>query len=379
MRKNFINKSILVVLLTTVFLAGCGHDHSGSAATEGSPAHTSSLFSDSTLPDLTKPVNEHVLSNQKIIRAEQGAKLYTVTIPGLVTYDTRKKTAVAARVAGRIERLYVHYNNQPVQKGQLLLELYSPDLVAAQRELLLLHRAENKSPLLEAARRKLVLLGMSPAAINKVLATGEPMYRVGLYSPVSGYVLDVQDNSLPSAINLNGTATPMLVREGQYLRMEQLVFTIYQNTDLVAEFAFSPVLNKLPAEGKKILYYPVGDSLKARTGKIRMIQPVYKAGQQFTLTRLDVPAEAFKVGELLQAEVAVMGSEGWWLPVEAVLVTGSRSVVFRKSSSGFEPVHVTTGIRTREHVQVLDNISNWELASNAYYLVDSESFIPDKK
>lgn len=399
MKKSFINNVLLTGL---IFLVACKEpkqDHSG---------HQANVSLDTGLVALAKPVNEQVLSDIPSVKAEQGTQLYTVSVPGLITYDTRKQVSVAARVAGRIERLYVHYNNQPVQKGQLLLELYSPDLVAGQRELLLLQRTGTEPTLLEAAKRKLQLLGMSAAAIQKVLAKGEPMYRIPVYSPATGYILDVQSSAVPSALTLSssnaGGATGMagmgsetaggstettattapatsslLVREGQYLASGQSVFTIYQNTELIAEFAFAPAISKLPVVGKKLLYYPVGDSAKARTGTIRLIQPVFKAGQNFTLTRMNIPVNEYRVGQLLRAELAVAGTEGWWLPREAVLDLGNRSVVFRKEQGLYKPVTVQTGIRANGYVQVLENISDWLLASNAYYLVDSESFIPDTK
>ncbi len=400
MKKSFINK---ILFGSLIFWAACKQPEKEHATHN---TYDSSL--DTSLAGLVKPVNEQILSDMPSIKAEQGTQLYTVSVPGLITYDTRKQLSVAARVAGRIERLYVHYNNQPVQKGQLLLELYSPDLVAGQRELLLLQRTGTEPALLEAAKRKLQLLGMSAAAIQKVLAKGEPMYRIPVYSPATGYILDVQSSAVPSALTLSSsnaggaagmagmggetaggstetTATTaqatssLLVREGQYLAIGQSVFTIYQNTELIAEFAFAPAISKLPVVGKKLLYYPVGDSTNARTGTIRLIQPVFKVGQNFTLTRMNIPVNDYRVGQLLRAELAVAGTEGWWLPREAVLDLGNRSVVFRKEQNVYKPVTVRTGIRANGHVQVLDSIADWELAANAYYLVDSESFIPDTK
>jgi multidrug efflux pump subunit AcrA (membrane-fusion protein) len=400
MKKSFINNKLLAGL---IFLMACKEPK------QEHPGHNQTASPDTGLTALAKPVNEQVLSAMRSIKAEQGKRLYMVSVPGLITYDTRKQVSVAARVAGRIERLYVHYNNQPVQKGQLLWELYSPDLVAGQRELLLLQRTGTEPALLEGAKQKLQLLGMSVAAINKVLANGEPMYRIPVYSPATGYILDVQNASVPSAITLSSssiaggaagmagmggetaggstenTATTapatssLLVREGQYLTSGQSVFTIYQNTGLIAEFAFAPAISKVPVVGKKLLFYPVGDSANAKTGSIRLIQPVFTAGQNFTLTRMNIPSKEYRVGQLLRAELAVASTEGWWLPREAVLDLGNRSIVFRKEQGLYKPVTVQTGIRANGHVQVLENISDWLLASNAYYLVDSESFIPDTK
>src|SRR5690606_3146657 len=99
----------------------------------------------------------------------------------------------ASRVTGRIQKIQVSYNFQPVRKGQLLLEIYSPDLAAAQQELLFLTGKDNPS-MLEKAKRRLNLLGMENAQINEVIRSGKIMYNIPVYSTRSGFILQATTN-----------------------------------------------------------------------------------------------------------------------------------------------------------------------------------------
>ena len=78
------------------------------------------LTVDSSLLPLLKPVNEQVVSTMPTITAESGTRIHSVPVQGIITYDTRKQVSISSRVAGRIERMYIKYNYQPVSKGQLI-------------------------------------------------------------------------------------------------------------------------------------------------------------------------------------------------------------------------------------------------------------------
>ncbi len=91
------------------------------------------------------------------------------------------------RVTGRIEKLYVRYNYQPVRKGQLILEIYSPELVAAQRELL---AVSGDSQLEAMALRKLELLGMPGTQAREVLQSRQVRVNIPVYSHADGYILE---------------------------------------------------------------------------------------------------------------------------------------------------------------------------------------------
>jgi multidrug resistance efflux pump len=120
---------------------------------------------------------------------------------GRVAVDERRVGRVYAKVEGYVERLLVDFTGQPVRRGQPLLELYSPELLAAQGEYLLAVRARaategssvsglaaQGADLLGAARRRLELLDVPAVQIARLEAGGEPSRTVTLHAQVQGVV-----------------------------------------------------------------------------------------------------------------------------------------------------------------------------------------------
>lgn len=372
----------------------CGMDLVPKAAHSG-------MAADSSIAMLTKPANARIVATIPAISAESGARTFAAGLNGIVTYDTRNKTSISSRVGGRIERLLVKYNYQPVRKGQLIMEVYSPELAAAQRELLFV--ANSGSEMLSAAKQRLLLLGMQNAQVERILKTGEILYRVPVFSPSDGYILEKPAGgsatpapSMPAATPAAGygmdgmgggasaaavpapaapAATPVLLREGQYVSAGQSLFTIYQNKALVAEFAFPPALAARLTHGQKLQFHPTSNESMVQSGNIGLIEPVFRNGMNLTIARVYLPDNKLRVGQLLSANVPLTYTEGWWLPKKAVSRLGNSSVVFRKEHDAYVPVAVKTGAEADGMIQVLTDISAWKVASNASYLVDSESFI----
>lgn len=351
-------------------LAGCkqkgvdGNDHDDPYALE----------IDSSLAVLLKPTNQEVVSNLPTLKAQSGAKLFSMEVAGKITYDTRNQSSLASRVSGRIERLYVKYNYQAVKKGQLIMEIYSPDLVAAQRELLVI-AASGGSELLQKAKQRLFLLGMSAAQIDKILRTKEVSYRIPIYSNASGYLIE----TLPTNASLGEPQEPMnnapvMLREGQYLTAGQNLFTIYTNGHLLAEFSIPPALAQEVSTGADLLIQrpEVAGVVK---GTIGLIEPILKNGERFSVARVYLSNSDFLPGQLVKANIPVFIKKGWWVPQKAVWQSGTASIVFKKEKGVFVPKNVASGAMLNGEIQLLDDISDWEIASNAYYLVDSESFI----
>jgi Cu(I)/Ag(I) efflux system membrane fusion protein len=397
MKRNYIAK--LLLLLLTVFVAACKRktgQHDASPATNPS---------DTSLTSLLKPANEQVLARTALIKAKRGSRLYVREVQGRIGYDTRNQVALASRVAGRIEKLYVKYNYQAVKKGQLIMELYSPDLAAAQRELLLIQQHGNESGMLEPAKRRLQLLGMDMAQINGVLRSGQIAYRIPVYSNATGFILEKglglpevttttisssgggmsamgNDAAVPRPVASGQSApqnTPVLLREGQYLNAGQQVFSIYQTGALLAEFSLTPDVASKVNRKEKVLIQRVADPSSSISGRIGMIQPVLNAGENFVSARVYLQKTGLKPGELVTGKFPFLAQDSYWLPQAAVLSLGNESVVFKKEGKVFIPTKVKTGLLQNQEVQVLDEIGDWQLALNAQYLVDSESFIRTAK
>lgn len=372
---------------------------------------------DSSLAHLLKPVNEQVVATTPIIKPESSLRILSVPVQGSITYDTRNQTTIASRVSGRIERLLVKYNYQPVRKGQLVMEIYSPDLAAAQRELLFIYQSDrNNSGLLQKAKMRLLLLGMQEGQINQVLRTGKILYRVPVYSNADGYILDKPASTTGGASSSSGMAAggmsassssgsgggdmssmnggsgsssalavqgggeaasataPVLVREGQYVSAGQTVFTIYRNSSVVAEFSFDPNMASSIKRGEKMVLYKTADPESVYTGTIGLIQPTFRPNGKFTIARVYLNDSRFQIGQLVTAKIPIL-NKGWWVPQSAVLFLGNQSIVFKKEGDVFVPKPVKAKFTTQGMTLIESGVGDWEIAQNAAYLVDSESFI----
>ena len=398
MKSNYIVSALMVLFI----LSACKDKQGKSHVHKQTDSNAAGI--DSSLLSLVKPVNEQVIANIATIKADSGPRIFSEQVQGVITYDTRSQVSLSSRVSGRIERLLIKYNFQPVKAGQLIMEIYSPDLVAAQRELLFIYQADKDDPMLQRAKQRLSLLGMQPGQVEQVLRTGKPLYRVPVFSTASGYILEktVAGMQTPYVVSTAPASsgdgmgsmgksnttfegqpqtsassnTPVLTREGQYVNAGESLFTIYKANELVAEFSFVPGLAAEIKSGQNLVFKSTAEPGKVYAGSIGLIVPTIVNGQSFTVARVYISASTgFSVGDLITANIPVVKNRGWWVPKQAVWQLGNRSVVFRKVDGVFRPMEVETGYLTEGTIQVLTDISDWEIAKTAYYLVDSESFI----
>lgn len=358
---------------------------------------------DDSLRALVAPSNEQAMARAKSVMASYESKIFSVEVPGIINYDVRGKVSVASRVSGRLERLYVKYNYQPVKKGQLLFEIYAPDLAAAQQELIYLSQNTSDEQLLAKAKQRLLLLGLTHQTIAQIIRSKKVNYHVPVYSPVDGYILEqqlsavpqsneVQANSSDAGMSGMGAAstetattgaapqiqnTALLLREGQYVSAGQTMFTIYKADQLVAEFTLKPDLSSEVQKGTKLTWYKTAQKdASIQVASIGLIAPVIKAGENFAVARVYIGKGNWRVGEILTAKIPILVPQSYWLPQSAVVSIGAQSVVFKKENGVFVAVPVSTGVKAGGLVQIQQNIKGWQVAKEAAFLVDSESFIP---
>lgn len=317
------------------------------------PMHIDAVHSsaDDSLKSLVKPTDEHVLSGIKIIKPERGSRSLELDLQGIINYNTNNWKSVSSRVSGRIERLFIKYNYERVNKGQKIMEIYSPDLANAQQELLFLKNSD-ETVLLEAAKKKLRYLGMAEGQIGQVLRSGKIIYRIPVYSPYSGYVAEPQANSSSAAgsgglaggtnissENSSGMSSmssgssadnvPVIpeinsgqslqIREGQYVSAGQKLFNLINVEQVWAEFYSRPDQLEEFKRGSMVKVQSVDIPAQQSRVPVSLIQPYYNEGSNYSLIRAMIPnsSKVWKIGQLVsvtkESEV-----EGTWLPGTAV-------------------------------------------------------------
>ena len=161
-----------------------------------------SLVADAAPRELAVSETAAKLMDIQTSPVERRPAVVEVRMVGKVDYDETRVKSIAAWSPGRIDRLYVDFTGTRVRKGDHLVELYSPELISAQAELLQAVRAaarastetseflkDSARTTLDAAREKLRLLGLAPEQIDAIETSGEPLTHVTIYSPISGVVI----------------------------------------------------------------------------------------------------------------------------------------------------------------------------------------------
>lgn len=332
---------------------------------------------DTALADLIQPTNKVVISNIKTIHPQELTRIDTILMNGKISYDTERISTQSAQFGGRIEKLFVKYNFQKVAKGQKLMEIYSPDLAAAQQELLYV-KTQQDQHLLQLAETRLRLLGMTDSGINQILKTGEVNYKIPIYSNYSGYVIDPEMEKSVSNMSTGGTVNnqkAIAFLEGDYIKTGDVLFKIFNNQKVWAlAYADNDQLKRLK-ENQAIQIMNGKDTVSS---KISLIQPYFTPEQPYGLVRItiDNPHQKFKVGDLIKAKVISKPQSGLWIPAEASYQMGNRTIVFIKKNQVLMAKEITIGAKSDDFIQVKSGLKTTdEIAAHATYLMDSESFI----
>jgi Cu(I)/Ag(I) efflux system membrane fusion protein len=292
----------------------------------------------------------------------------------VVAEDEGRVHAINAKFSGYIEKLVVDRTGQSVRRGQPLLTVYSPDLVATERELLL--AAENarrlagsSSPqassdanaLLSAARQRLRLWDIPDSEIEQIERKGDVSKTLTLYSPASGVVLK------------KDAVAGMAINPGMPLYTVADLSIVWVLAD-VYESEMSLVAAGNPAEisasfspgetfhGRVDFVYPTLTE-ETRTARVRVAMPN--------------PKGLLKPGMFVRVLLSGRHREALSVPRSALIQTGERQIAFVEQSPGaYAPREVVTGAAGKDYVEVLSGLSEGEtVVTSANFLIDSESRI----
>ncbi|HRN78830.1 MAG TPA: efflux RND transporter periplasmic adaptor subunit [Ferruginibacter sp.] len=343
----------------------------------------SEAIKDVQLEALLKPVDGFVISTVQVTSVEQRDEDIELDVVGTVAYDTRQAGAISSRVNGRIEKLYVRYKYQPVQKGQRIMDIYSPELMTAQQNLLFLLRNDpNNISLIDAAKDRLRLMGMSAGQIATVVRTGAAIYSVPVFSNYSGFVTDINTaTNAASADNMQPAPTTnqeLTIKEGMYVQNGQAVFTVYNQSKAWILLDIYPEQQTLVQVGNPVRIVPETAPSENFRATVDYIEPVFRTGKKTVAARVyfNNATRRLPIGSRVTANIFAKPKAAWWLPKEAILSLGREKVVFKKEATGFRAIKITTGIEVNRQVQILTGLQKQDsVAVNAQYLVDNEAFI----
>jgi len=337
-----------------------------------------------SLNTVLQPVNSNVISSVPAITPVEKVTATEIQAVGYLDFDTRTFNNISSRFSGRIEKLYIKYAFQEIHRGQRIFDIYSPEMVTAQQDLLYISKnSPAETGLLNAAKQKLLLQGMTYEQVNQVIKSGKPFYSLPVYSPYEGHVHDVAHSQMGGTGDTKSATDfadnlPLSIKEGMYVTQGQTLFNVVNphmlwaiikigRSSISAIKLNQPVKITLPDIPGKILY-----------GKVNFIEPVLREGDKTTSIRvyLDNMDHALKVNSQVKAEVQSGKAKGLWIPRSALVNLGQTQVVWLKKGPAYRAHQVGTGAVDGAEIQITKGLAVTDsLASNAQYLTDSESFI----
>ncbi|MDO3643721.1 efflux RND transporter periplasmic adaptor subunit [Mucilaginibacter sp. L3T2-6] len=337
-----------------------------------------------SLNTVLKPVNNSVVSSVAAITPEQKAIPTTVSANGYLDFDTRTFNNIASRFSGRIEKLYIKYAFQEIHRGQRIFDIYSPELLTAQQDLIFLSKnSSQEAGIMQAAKQKLLLLGMTDAQVEQVVKSEKAFYSLPVYSPYDGHVHDMphsqmsgtSDNQMP--LDLTGNL-PLSIKEGMYVEKGQTLFNVvdpHMLWAIIKVYASSIAAIKLH---QAVTLSLADNTDKTLSGQVDFIEPTLQVGDKTTSIRvyLHNMNHELKVGSLVKAQIETGNERGLWIPRTALVDLGRTKIVWLKTGAAYSVHQVETGINEGNEIQITKGITVADsIAVNAQYLSDSESFI----
>lgn len=344
-----------------------------------------------------------VLSRQATINLEAPNGGQVMKSEGYIDFDRTRNQSVSARLGGRIEKLYVKYDLQFVKKGEKILELYSPELNTFQEAHLFLLKTEPEKSLVEKSRQKLKLIGLTDNQVALLEKNRSFTQAVSIYSPADGYVSfnsERENNESEISfgkISMNNMGmnaknkddktfgpSDSRIREGMYLNKGETLFTV---NDLQNVWAIVSVSSEISSVIKEKSEVKIISELFPDTpiiGKIALIEQAFEdSKQRFARMRIDLPNlnGMLKLYSLVSVDIPFEQVD-FQIPTSAIYRTGLSSFVWvktRTTQSGtgiFQLRKVGTGLVSGGMVAITRGLSaNEEIAKNAAYLTDSETFL----
>ncbi len=361
--KNVFTIAIGIMVLSGILLiTACTNDKKGSDQEQHSGAHTETDSSGKEILSLTDQDEKHANIRIDTVRSKSMAEFSTVL--GTANFDQRKITVITSRIRGRLDKLFVKNPQQYIKEGEPIYAIYSEELIAYQNELLTAIQMK-ASPsdlqasfdqLIEAAKRKLFLLGLTYFQIEQIEKSGVASPLITFYSPVSG------------------TLTELPVSEGQYVEEGTAMFRIADMSRLWIE-AQMYVSELKWLDGRAAIQA----EFDAFPGEIFRVLPVFdnpslEADSKISLVRfqLENPSNKLKPGMMAYINIKRNEKRTMVIPKSSIVVGEMISAWVKTAKGTYENRMIRLGIQNKKEVEVLSGLKEGELiVTNGAYLLNS--------
>jgi Cu(I)/Ag(I) efflux system membrane fusion protein len=294
----------------------------------------------------------------------------TIRATGTLQFDERRLATITTKAAGWIERLNVAATGDPVRKGQMLAEIYAPDLVAAEEEYLVAARMTggmdgmahgNPGALTAASLQRLRALDVPEDEIARLRKSGKAVRRIAVQAPADGIVIE------------------KLVQEGMRIEPGQ---ALYKTADLSDVWLIAEVQEQdlgFIRQGQKAEAQLIAFPGKRFEGTVDFIYPALSPETRTARVRIVIPNpdQALRAAMYANVTIAVPAADqpALAVPTSAVIDSGARQVVLIDRGEGrFEPRPVRLGTQAGDWIEVIDGVKPGErVVTSANFLIDAES------
>jgi hypothetical protein len=292
---------------------------------------------------------------------------------GRLTYDERLIHHIHTKYGGWIDKLYVDFTGQEVNKGDDLLAIYSPELVTTQEELILALKYQESlkgsafpefsrgaKGLVDSTLKRLELFDVPKHQIAALIKTRKVHKTMQIHSPVKGFV--VKKNALHG----------MHVQPGMNLYMIADLSNIWVIVDV---YEYEVPWVKLGQDAEMNLSYFPGKKFK---GKVTFIDPILDSKSRTLKVRIEFPNPGGELKPEMYANVTLKSKvvrKELVIPEEAIIYAGDKTIAIVQNSSGtFASRELNLGVKTQGYVQVLKGLEKGEkVVTSSVFLIDSES------
>jgi len=301
----------------------------------------------------------------KVKRSNLSKRIKTV---GYVAYNERRLKTIRVGTAGWIENLNVRRVGLPVSKGQLLLELYSPEFLRVQQAFINAQKKDKSNIQHKYAQRQesvstrehLRYMSVSDSMMNQIARRGKPKYRLPIYAPMLGTVVQ---HYIHKHQYVYENQPMMVVADLSTVWVEA---NVYEHQLQWIKLGLKSEIEVKALPGKRFTaqltyIYPELDT-RTRTMKIRLLVP-----NPDQLLKPNMFAEVRIIAEPKQKILSI--------PREALIVTGEReSVILDLGNGKYKPVDVVTGLSSEGRIEIISGLKiNTKVVTSGQFLIDSEA------
>lgn len=288
----------------------------------------------------------------------------SILLNGRLRVDETQTEVVSTRVPGRLHKLFIKQTGVPINKGQVIYEIYSEQLLTFQQEFLLARGQANSidnkryESYLRAAKKKLWLYGMTETQINNLSDSKATNPRIQFVAPASGII------------------TEIMVSEGQYITEGTAIYRLEKLNKLWIEAELYPNEASLIKLGDPVTIYVNGFENQPLESTVIFLSPEYRQGSQIFVLRASISNPEYLFVPGMQAEIVFEHSKkkALTLPADAVIREENGGHVYKKTGNGiFKAQMVTTGLENFNKVEITGGIEEGDsIVVTGAYLLYSE-------